>query len=515
MPGADLILKNVNAITLDAQKPAASAVAIAGDRILSVGEAGDLPDLAGPDTRVIDCQGRTLVPGFNDAHCHIFSYIRKQLTVDLSGPAIRSIADIKEAVRVKVGTTPPGQWVNGSDYNDFLLAEKRHPTRWDLDEVAPEHPVILSHRSLHACVLNGRALALAGITTETEEPPGALIVRDVATGEPNGVLIDMLGYIRYMVMPPLPESELERGIAAANRSFLSQGITSLQDATVTNDLKRWRVYRRFKDRGTFRSRVYVMTGIDQLADFRDAGLTFRSGDDSLRVGGLKIVLGETTGRLFPAQPDLDRYVLEAHVDGCQLAIHAVQPTTVEAAVSALESAIRRFPGRRHRHRIEHCAECPPALFERVKNLGVVISTQPPFLYYSGDRYLAQIPADGIRWLYRMKSFIGGGLVVAAGSDTPVVANNPLVGLYAAVVRKSAAGQVLAPEESVSRLEALAMYTTNAAYASGDESVKGSITPGKYADLALLTDDPTRVDAEAITDIRVLKTIIGGEVVWED
>jgi predicted amidohydrolase YtcJ len=283
---------------------------------------------------------------------------------------------------------------------------------------------------------------------------------------------------------------------------------------VTNDVKRWQIYRRFEDSGRLQSRIYMMTGLDHLADFHDAGLTFRSGDDALRAAGLKIVLGETTGQLFPAQADLDRHVLEAHRRGCQVAIHAVQPATVEAAVSAFESALKRFPRRNHRHRIEHCAECPPALFERVRRLGLVIATQPPFLYYSGDRYLDQLPGEGIRWLYRIRSFIGAGLLVAGSSDTPVVPNNPLIGLYAAVVRKSVTGQVLAPEERVSPEEALVMYTTGAAYASFDEPVKGSITPGKYADLVLLSDDPTRVEPEAIKDIRVLKTLIGGDIVWE-
>ncbi len=355
---------------------------------------------------------------------------------------------------------------------------------------------------------------LAGITIETPEPPGASIGRDTTSGEPNGALFDMLGYIRYKVMPPLSENELEQGITSANRSFVSLGITSLQDATVTNEVKRWNVYRRFKDKGLLKSRIYMMTGLDQMANFREAGLTFRAGNGSLRMGGLKIVLGEATGRLFPSQPDLNRYVLEAHRSGCQVAIHAVQPSTVEAAVNALESAIIQFPRRDRRHRIEHCAECSPALFERIKKLGVVISMQPPFLYYSGERYLAQIPSDEIRWLYRVRSFLDAGLVVAGSSDTPVVPNNPLIGLYAAVVRKSAVGQVLAPEERVSPREALAMYTTNAAYASFDEDVKGSIAPGKYADLVLLSDDPTLVEPEAIKEIKVLKTVIGGEVVWE-
>ena len=514
MVAAALILKNANVVTMEPASPPASLVAVKDSKILYVGGDRDIEPLIGPGTKVIDCGGKTLIPGFIDSHCHIFSFLRNQLTVDISPAAVHSIEDIKAAIRRKVAVTPPGQWINGSDYTEFYLADKRNPNRWDIDEVAPDHPIILSHRSLHACVLNSKALELAGITNESPEPPGGSIHRDPNTGEPDGLLFDMLGYIRYRVMPPMSDAELEKGAADINRIFLSQGITSLQDATVSNEVGRWQTYRRLQEKGILRSRIYLMTGIEHLKEFRDAGIGFRSGDDALRMGGLKIVLGEATGHLHPSQPDLDRYVLEAHREGCQVALHAVQPTTIEAAIKAIEYAVSELPDMSHRHRLEHCAECSPLLFERVVKLGAVISMQPPFLYYSGERYLAQIPADEIRWLYRVKSFLDAGMAVAAGSDTPVVPNNPLVGVCTAVMRKAATGQVLAPEERVSPLQALALYTKNAAFASFDEKVKGNITPGKLADLVLLSDNPLIVEPEQIKEIKVEKTIIGGEVVWD-
>jgi predicted amidohydrolase YtcJ len=514
MVAADLVLKNTNIITMNPGQPFARLAAIRGDQIIFVGRDEDIESVTGPGTQIIDCENMTLIPGFNDAHCHIFSFIRKQLTLDLSYPAVKSIAEIKEAIRLKAAITPPGQWINGSDYSDFDLVEKRHPTRWELDEVAPYHPVILSHRSLHGCVLNSQALMLAGIDIATPEPPGGSIHRDIPSGEPDGVLVDLLGYIRYKVMPPLSDSDLEQGITMADRNFVSLGITSLQDATVTNDVKRWQTYKRFKEKGLFRSRVYLMTGTDRLAEFRTAGLDFRTGDDSLRMGGLKIVLGEATGHLFPAQPDLNRIVLEAHRSGCQVAIHAVEPPTIEAAIQALEYAVSQYPDLNSRHRIEHCAESIPALFERLVRLGVVVSLQPPFLYYSGERYLALVKPENIPYLYRVKSFLEAGLDVAAGSDNPVVPNNPLVGVQAAVLRQTAGGRIIAPEERVSPHQALALYTSNAAYASFDEKVKGKIVPGQLADFVLLNADPTRVPAEQISGIKVRKTFIGGKVVWE-
>jgi predicted amidohydrolase YtcJ len=514
MPVADLILKNANIITVDPHQPAAELVAIKGDKILFVGKNKDLNSFKEATTRTIDCQGKTLVPGFIDAHCHIFSFIRKQLSIDLSPPAIRSINDIKATIRQKVQNTPPGQWITGSDYNDFYLDEKRHPNRWDIDEVAPDHPVILSHRSLHACVLNSKALVIAGITSYTPEPPGGLIDRDINTGEPTGLLYEMVGYIRYNVMPQLSDAELEEGVAITSQHYLSQGLTSLQDATVTNEVKRWQIYQHLQKSGKFNSRIYMMTGADKLKEFKEAGLTFGAGDESLRMGGLKIVLGEATGRLYPPQPELNQMVLNAHRDGYQVAIHAVQPSTIEAAIIAIEYARKQLPQVECRHRIEHCAECPQPLLERLKKLKTVIATQPPFFYYSGERYLAMIPPDHIPWLYRIKSFLENGLVVVGSSDSPIVSDNPLVGIYSAVTRQAATGQVLVPEERISIRQALEMYTINAAYASFEEDIKGSLTRGKLADMVLLSGDLYHVPPEEIKDIKVEMTVIGGKVVWE-
>ncbi len=202
---ADLILNNANVITCEPDKPDAGAIAIKGDRILMIGNDKEMGRVKGPDTRIIDCQRKTLIPGFNDAHCHIFSLVRKLFSLDLGPQAVRSIEDIKEVIRRKACFSPEGRWISGTDYNEFYLAEKRHPTRWDLDEVAPHHPIILTHRSLHAVVLNSQALKLVGITNETEEPPGGIIDRDLNTGEPNGILYEMLDYVRSRIQSPISE----------------------------------------------------------------------------------------------------------------------------------------------------------------------------------------------------------------------------------------------------------------------------------------------------------------------
>jgi predicted amidohydrolase YtcJ len=511
---ADIVLKNARVITMDSRQPVAQLVAITGDKISFVGGNKDLDSITGAKTKVIDCQGRTVVPGFNDAHLHLFSLIRKLLSIDLSPSAVRSIADIKGAIRRKAEKTPPGTWLSGTDYNEFYLAEKRCPTRWDMDEAAPDHPVVLSHHSLHACVLNSLALSLAGINNETPEPPGARIERDLDTGEPNGVLIEMLSYIRGKVMPPFSYEELDEAFSLANRHFLSYGITSFQEATYRNDRERWEIVRKYKDAGKLPTRVSMMVGPETRYQFYENGMVTGAGDSQLRLGAVKIMLGESAGQGKFSQEELNKLVLDCHQSGFQLAFHAIKQDAIEAAITALEYAHRSLSITLRRHRIEHCSECPPYLLERLKKLDLVIVTHPSTIYYNGERYLATVAKSQLPWLYRIKSPLESGVVVAAASDAPVMPVNPLAGIYGAVTRKAESGQVLLPEERIKVNQALALYTINAAYASFEENIKGSISRGKLADIVVLSDDPTKVTPEKIKDIRVEMTIIGGEVVWE-
>jgi len=516
MPTADLIFKNADVITVDGKQPKSDFVAVKGNKILVTGSKDSLNDFTGPNTRFIDCEGKTLLPGFNDAHCHIFSLLRKLTGVDLSAPEIKSINDIQAAIKAKTVKKPSGEWVTGTDYNEFYLAEKRQPTRWEIDEVSPDNPVMITHRSLHGCVLNSKALALAGITIETPELPGTMIDRDVTKGgEPNGFLAEMVGYIREQVMPPISGQELKSGIKLANEQYLAQGLTSLQDATYVNDLKRWRKYCEFKDKGTLKSRVYMMSGIDTLPEFQNAGLGFGAGDDNLRLGAVKIVPTIITEKMHPAPEELNALVLGIHQAGFQLAIHGVQSQMVDAIICSYEYLQSVTPDfRARRHRIEHCSECPPPLMERLKKLQTVVVTHPSFTYFSGDRYLATVEKDVIPWLYRTGTLVKSGLTVGGGSDSPIVPNSPMMGIYGAVTRLTSAGQELNPAEKLTAAEVIKMYTLNAAYASHEENIKGSISPGKLADMVLLSGNPTKVSAEEIKDIKVQMTVIGGKVVWE-
>jgi len=435
------------------------------------------------------------------------------LSVDCSPSAAGSIAGLQARLGERAMQTPAGKWIKGTGYNEFYLAEKRHPNRWDLDMAVPRHPVKLSHRSGHACVLNSPALQLAGISIETPEPPGGIIERDLETGEPNGLLFGMNSYVEK-VIPPVSEKEIEEAFRLANQEYLSHGITSLQDASWTDSYKRWQRFYRLKERRELTPRLSMMIGAEEIEDFQERGLSMWSGNSQLQLGGVKIIVQMTTGSLDPPEEELNRLASKAHEAGFQLAFHVIEESTLEASIAVLEHLLQRIPMAQHRHRIEHCSVCPPQLAQRLKNTGAMVVTQPPFIYYSGERYLATVPQDDLKWLYPIGSLLGGGIEVAASSDSPVVPFDPLIGIYAAVTRKAETGQVLLPHEGISASEALKMYTLSAAYSSFEERSKGSIVAGKLADLVVLSDDPTRVPPEEIKDIQVSMTIIDGEVVWE-
>jgi predicted amidohydrolase YtcJ len=509
MPAADLVLKNARVMTMVADRPAVAMVAVEGDSISYVGSDQELDSFVGPGTRVIDCAGRAVLPGFNDAHLHLFSLVGKLLSIDLGPGSVQSIEDIKEKIREKARNTPRGTWLSGAGFNEFYLVEKRYPTRRDLDEAVPDHPVFLSHRSMHACVLNSLGLEMAGIGRETAEPPGGRIERDVATGEPNGILIGMLDYIRRGVMPPLSEAELDRAISTLDRSFLSLGITSVQDATVTNDLARWERVCRLVLNRQLRSRVTFLAGAPYWKDFQKMGLKTGSGDNLMRLGAVKFIPGAPKD-----QAELNDTALGIQQAGFQLAFHAIEEGEVTAAVSALEYVDSQSGVKGRRHRIEHCSECPDYLLDRIKKLGAVIVTQPPFIYYSGERYLVTVPESRQPWLYRLKSPLELGIVVAGSSDAPVAYENPMIGVYAAVTRRAASGQLLLREERIGIEQALALYTVNAAYASFEEKIKGSLAPGKLADMVILSSNPAQLPPEDLKDVKVDMTIIGGELVWE-
>ncbi len=515
-PRPTILLLNARVHTLDPARPHASAVVVAGGRIVAVGETAELRSLAGPGARVIDCQRKALLPGFHDSHIHILGHAAQLSSVDCSPRAVKSIRDLQEAIRRRASELPLGTWVRATGYHEFALVEKRHPTRWELDAAAPDHPVRLSHQSYHASVLNSLAMRLAGIGMETEEPPGGIIERDLGTGEPNGLLFETAQAVGVAhVLPQLTEDELAQGVAQASRQYAQWGITALQDATASNTLSDWRTLLRLQQDGHLRQRATMMLGNDSLAEALEAGLPPGYAEGLLRLGPVKTIVDETTGAIFPHPEVLKEQVLIAHRAGFQVALHCLTSETLDAALAAIEYAQQTFPRPDARHRIEHCSVCTPERARRLRRaLGVTVSTQPSFVYYSGDRYLSEVPLDQQPWLYPLRTLLDAGVTVAVGSDCPVAPANPFSGLFAAVTRRSEGGQVVGGHQAVSIEEALRMYTVGAAAAALQERELGTIAPGKLADLALLSDDPLAIPPEGLLELRSLLTVVAGEVVWE-
>jgi predicted amidohydrolase YtcJ len=511
---ADLILFNANVITMDPAFPKAQFVAVKNGKIFVLAQGDDFKELRHKNTKVIDCKGRTVLPGFIDAHLHFHGMVESLVTLNLEPRnRIRSISDIQDKIKQASKRLPAGTWIRGRGYHEFDFAEKRHPTRWDLDAATPFHPIKLTHRSGRAHVLNSLALRIVGISNETPDPPGGLIDRHVETGEPTGVLYGM-GDELSKAIPPIDSDQMESGVKLANTEMNSLGITSFQDASSNNNLNRWEMFRRWKGQGFLKSRINMMLGIEGFGQYQDHLLLPHQDEHQLNLRGVKIIVHETTGELSPNQEELNEIVLRIHRAGCQAVLHAIEERTIEASCRAIEYTLKKFPPSDHRHRIEHCSVCPPSLAKRMASLGVMVVTQPSFIYYHGERYLKTVPDSNLKHLYPIATLFKSGVEVVASSDCPVVLANPLMGIYSAASRRAENGDFVLPDESVSPLEALRMYTLGAAKATFEEGIKGSLAPGKLADLVVLNGDPTKLPIDEIKNIEVEMTIVDGEVVWE-
>jgi predicted amidohydrolase YtcJ len=421
---------------------------------------------------------------------------------------VSDIDDILREIKRVAEVTPRGDWIRATGYSDFDLREKRHPTRRDLDLASPCHPVRLNHQSGHASVLNSLALERVGIGTDTEEPPGGTIARDIEDGKPNGLLLEMSDWLDGSI-PPMNEGRLRDAVSQASRMFLSQGVTCVMDATPSNSVDRWKALRRVRKEKLFVPSLHLMPGADRIDDFLRAGLPFGKGDDSAMIGHAKIVITQSGGRLHPRNDELKSIVKYSHARGFPVAIHAVEADAVTAAAEAL--AANRAPVLRDR--IEHASECPPSVLDALLRASPVVVSQPRFILDSGLRYLREFGADA-QWLYRFKTFVGGGLTLAASSDAPVSAPSPIVGMCAAITRQVESGEVVGEEERLTAIHALEMHTKSAAYAVGAEDMAGTIAVGKRADIAILSADPTIIAPERLRDVSVTMTIVNGDVVWQ-
>ncbi len=508
----DLILTNARVLTMDRHRPGAEAVAVKDGRVQRVGRTSDLSVLKSGGVKVIDCGGGTLMPGFHDAHLHLLAYAASLLAVDCRPSSVNSIGEIARKIGDKASRTSAGEWIRATGYDETSLREGRHPTRRDLDEATSLHPVRLDHRSGHASVLNTMALERVGIGDSFSEPPGATVERDLDTGSPSGLLLEMQDYLESRTSAYSTE-EIENSVRMASSTLLSYGVTSVQDATHQNSVSRWDFLGNLIESVGDMPRVTLMPGYRNLSTFLERGLDFGSGGPRLRTGHVKIMVTASSGSQTPDERELALMVSKCVESGFPVAIHAVEAKVVRSAAEAISTA-PASSSISALHRIEHGSECPPEALDVVARSGAKVVTQPSFVYQNGDRYLSTVDRGTLPYLYRVGSFMERGIDVAFGSDAPFGGPDPMHGVFSAVERKTASGSVLAANESIQVLEALQSYTAAPARASSVASQVGRIMPGMYADMVLFEGDITSVGPERLIGLRPVMTMLGGRIVAE-
>jgi predicted amidohydrolase YtcJ len=525
----DLLLVNGKIITMERARPAATALSIRAGRIVAVGDESEAR-AAAPNAESIDLKGRTATPGLNDAHAHPMGVGFALADLDLSTPPNRSIRDLVGLVAETSKAREPGSWIVGRGYDQARLEEQRHPTRYDLDDVAPEHPVLLIRACHHIAVANSRALALAGITAATPDPDGGTIDRD-EHGEPTGVVREAaFERVRLAIGEPT-EEQIADALVLGGRAFLASGVTSAVEAGISRP-EQLRAYQRLRREGRLPVRSYLMMLIDEtLDDLIALGVRTGLGDEWLRIGPAKLFsdgsIGGRTARMrrpYEGQPDnvglwmmpeaeLKAKVRRAHQAGFQVGIHAIGDAAIDLVLDAYEEAMKANPRPDPRHRIEHCSIVDEATIARIARLGVIPVPGTSFLYHFRDAYIQNLGYDRLRFTYGMASFARHGIIAAASTDAPVVPTSATIGLQTMMTRRDVNGAEIWPEEAVSLDEALRAYTVNGAYASFEENIKGTLAPGMLGDVTVFETDLRGVAPAEIGGVRIDYTIAEGRVAY--
>lgn len=514
---ADLALTGGNVLTMNQSQPCAEAVAVKDDRIVKVGTDEEISQFIGENTQVIRLNGKTVVPGFIDTHIHVADFGRLLAWIDLSNAG--SITEMQNLLKARVQESPKGKWLLGRGWNQTCFAEKRLPTRFDLDAVSPDNPVVFYHQSGQMCVVNSEALKLAGVTRLTPVPQGGAVDRDAATGELTGVLRDAATNLIWDVIPEPSEDELAEAAGLACEKILEAGVTSVHWMVLSPiELS---IIRTLHAQNRLPTRVYVVfpaSLLDNMANLPANGSTLKVGGAVISADGYlasktaalskPYADGSESGKLLCTQEAMKTTATKILEKEFQLVIHAMGDKAVDAALTAIEQVSTETPPNGRRIRVEQAAVLTQGLISRMKKLGVIVSVQPlvvtsEFSVWSATEHLG---AERARRLYPIKTLIENGIHVIGGSDCPMEPLSPLMGIQAAVTRAAF------PEEQVTVDEALRMYTVDAAYSSGEENLKGSVEAGKLADLTVLSDDPKNVSPKEIRNIAVEMTIIGGRIV---
>lgn len=540
LPTIDLLLLHGRVWTCDPQQPMAEAVAVAGSRIVAVGRDAEIATFAGSETKVIDLAGRLVLPGFNDAHVHFYIGGDTLTSVDLRD--VKNPSEFRETLDRFVATRPVGEWILNGSWDQERWETPQLPTAAMIDDVTPDHPVWVNRSDGHMMLANSVAMRLAGVDRHTADVPGGEITRD-AGGNPTGIFKDAAKSLIDHAIPVPSKAHIRSAILAAQQHALSYGVTSVQDMGVLGShgaetmVEVLRVYQELDRAGELKIRISAHLPLPEWRRLGNAGIMSNFNSGRLQIGAVKSFsdgsLGSTTAWFFdpysdaphtcglPSEElieaeDMYRNLRDADRAGLQLTIHAIGDRANSVILDMCERLVRENGVRDRRTRIEHAQHLRPQDIARFKELNVIASVQPYHCIDDGRWAVRRIGQERARTTYAFRSLMDAGATVAFGSDWWVAPINPLLGIYAAVTRRTIDGcspDGWVPEQKVSVEDAVRAFTMNAAYASGEESVKGSITPGKLADMVVLSEDIFAIDPVHIADVKVAMTLFDGKIVY--
>jgi predicted amidohydrolase YtcJ len=530
---ADLIIRNAKVWTVDKDHPTAQAVAVLGDRIVAVGSNEHVEAWRGSRTRTVDASGKLLLPGFNDSHVHFVDGGLSLDSVQLNDAS--SAAEFARRIAEQAAKTPKGEWVTSGDWDETKWTPAAMPTKELIDPLTPDTPVFVSRYDGHMALANSVTLRLAGITAQTPDPPGGVIVHD-AQGNPTGALKDAAMDYVYKIAPPLSHNARLRAVKRALAHAASLGVTSVQH--MNPEYADIALYSELLERGELTTRIYAAPLIPGVDDQVKIGVRHAFGSPLLRIGALKAYadgsLGSSTAYFFEPfsnQPDnrgllademhpislmRDR-MMKADDAGLQICTHAIGDQGISIILDLYSEVVKAHGESDRRFRIEHAQHMAAKDFDRFAQLHVIASMQPYHAIDDGRWAEERIGRDRASRTYAFRTFLNHGVRLAFGTDWNVAPLNPMLGLYAAVTRATLDGRNPGgwfPEQKLTIGEAVEAYTMGSAYAEFQEKEKGSITPGKLADMVLLSDDIFTIDPVTIRDVKIMTTWMGGKTVWD-
>jgi predicted amidohydrolase YtcJ len=524
---ADTILFNANIYTSNPGNPKAGAIAISNGQIMAVGNDSEILRLAGSSTTKINIEGKTITPGFIDAHSHPAYSGRAHLrNVDCD---LRSIRAIKDEIKKKSIVTPPGKWISGFKYDDTKTSDGRYINRYDLDEITPDHPIMITHRGGHTAYVNSKALQLAKLDKNTPDPSGGMIVRD-ENGVPTGLLKEnAVNLVSDLIPNEFTEKDNQEGVKLITQMMAKSGITSVTDAYGNKTFLD--AYRDAFRANELSTRINCMIGYFEIDSMIEQGVKTGDGDEWVRIGGMKLTcdgsISERTARLskpYIGRPDdygiivmdeeeLYDYAIKAHRANWQIGIHANGDVGIEKSLNVFEKIQKEYPRNDPRFRLEHCTVINAKIIKRITDLKVIPNPFSTYVYFHGEKMIAY-GKDRLENMFAVKSFLDAGINVTQTSDYPPGPYEPMMAIQSSVTRKDMSGNIWGPSQKISVEQALKVGTINGAYASYEEKIKGSLESGKLADLVVLEEDPLQVDPNTIIDIKIQRTMVDGKWVYE-